>query len=122
MKKKELNFAQSTALSWYNLDPLFFDTASNNDWLMLYMKKWLGCQYNNEPFMRQRMSKMPYESFRRAVQWLIQHDYIKLSQENMRKRKRSEAQTRDTILQNPHPMKHLVFLTDSMGRKSETWI
>lgn len=81
----------------------------------MYMHRWLGVHYYNLPFVQDRMKKMPYETFRRAVQWLISHGDIKLSQENMKSRHRSEEETRETIKKVKEIKKETILSVEYIG-------
>lgn len=125
MNQSKLNYAKEVIKKWYDEDNLIFDTAGNNEWLLIYMNRWLGVQQYTEWFIQDRLAKMPYETYRRALQKLIEEGYIKLSDEHMKKRRRVEVETRETLLAQPVKRKVYQDIFDERGRLSgirEVWI
>ncbi len=97
MKSELHKYAETVILRWYAQDPVCFDTKGNNEWLILYVNKWLGGNVNTW-FAKERLGKMPYETFRRVTQALISTGTIKISEKNMTARHRKEIKLREDIM------------------------
>jgi hypothetical protein len=124
MRKAQTRYAETIILRWYVENPSSFDTSSNNEWLLMYMNRWLGVQKYQEWFIRDRMLKMPYETFRRVTQQLISEGKIEISARNMKTRHRLSSETRETMLQAQvveQKKRSWVFIPETQ-RYREVWI